>query len=166
MNGTNRIMYNASQIEFTSVIVNDTGNYTVIAGNEIGNASFSFMAEVYCKYNANDGEKNYSSISLPLDAPIIEVTDQLFGYYNTSFVLSIKIEANPSNLTTVWYKGDEELVSGNGTIVNDNNITFASLAPSDNATYTVHVNNSIGGSMEAISLGVYCKLTYTSLISF
>ena len=50
LNDSGRITYNASQIEFTSVIVNDTGNYTVIAGNEIGNTSFTFMAEVYCKY--------------------------------------------------------------------------------------------------------------------
>lgn len=81
----------------------------------------------------------------------------MFGYYNTPFVLSIKVEAYPTNYTTVWYKDDEELLSGNGTTVSDNNITFASLTPSDNATYTVHVNNSVGGSMEAINLGVYCK---------
>ena len=94
-----------------------------------------------------------------LAAPIITADELMFGYDKSLFVLPITIQGNPPSHSTAWFKNGEkeELVSGNGTIVSATNITFLSLEPKDNASYTATVYNSIGMSAVTIKLGVYCK---------
>ena len=94
-----------------------------------------------------------------LAAPIITADELMFGYDKSFFVLPITIQGNPPSHSTAWFKNGEkeELVSGNGTIVSATNITFLSLDPMDNASYTATVYNSIGMSAVTIKLGVYCK---------
>lgn len=49
LNKSERVSFNATQITFNTVSIDDAGNYSVFAVNEVGSGVFTFLADVLCK---------------------------------------------------------------------------------------------------------------------
>ena len=45
-----RLTLNASSIVFSTVTVSDSGNYTVLSSNDIGNGTYYVVPTLYCKF--------------------------------------------------------------------------------------------------------------------
>lgn len=49
LNNSEHVSFNATQITFNTVSIDDAGNYSVFAVNEVGSGVFTFLADVLCK---------------------------------------------------------------------------------------------------------------------
>ena len=49
LNNSERVSFNATQITFNTVFIDDAGNYSVSAVNKVGKGFFTFLTDVLCK---------------------------------------------------------------------------------------------------------------------
>ena len=74
------------------------------------------------------------------------------------------LSANPTVLVSEWYHNGVVLSTNENVTVNKDSLSFKSITPEYNGSYTLYVNNSIGNLTVETNIGVYCKLIYLFIL--
>ena len=99
----------------------------------------------------------YIYIIFSLDLPRIHLHRVSGGYPDTSYTISLSVDANPNNYTVTWLRNNTEIKPDKRIMTSNSSFNITSLQRDDNGTYTVVVTNTKGSTSVPFLIMVYGK---------